>query len=346
MPPVRAAPHDDARAAPRPANHRRTRASRPASTPSNWNAVVLGGAIVAALALAGEPGAPPWLGDELLPAALAGIQPSLADLGPGSGANREGPNYHGYLVRAGLAPAAASALSATGGASDGGLLPPGARAAPAYALYTMAPTHPVAQFHYYADTHATPEAVTQYLFLARHFNDSAMAAGFRALGLATADDPRSAAVTAMNAPFAVLFFTAAGGPADVAALPRARAFPEVHAVTSRSSWADANATFIAWKGSNVSWAWAHAHLDGGSFVFATQGQWFAQELGSDSYSSPDYFGKGRFKLCVGGRRGTRVGGGTAELGRRRVGCCVRRENGEWGAPPRTWLTDASRSVMP
>ena len=290
-------------------------------TPSNWNAVILGGAIVAALAIAGEPTTPTWVGGELLPDAVAGISPSLSDLGRESGANREGPNYHvsaathttinalsmlgshasftwwvkqlshvyycaalslqlallsvcnvccasgcsafrpiegahaplhpqGYLVRSGLAPAASSMITATG--DDGGLLTDGAAHAAAFVLYTMAPTHPVAEFHYWGDTHAIPECVSQYLALARHYNDSAMAYGFRELLLRTADDPQTTETTAMNAPVAVLYFTPAGTASELATLPLARAFPETHSATSRSSWFDANATFIGWKGSNVS----------------------------------------------------------------------------------------------
>lgn len=42
--------------------------------------------------------------------------------------------------------------------------------------------------------------------------------------------------------------------------------------------------------------WAHTHLDGGSFVFVTQGQYFAQDLSSDEYSAPGYFSPTRFNL--------------------------------------------------
>lgn len=299
-------------------------------TPSNWNAVVLGGAVVAALAVAGEPGASAWVAEQLLPAALADMSPSLSDLGPGSGANREGcvaaaavsatprrPTITSTALRSRSHPHphlcdAAQAqlprlprprrprtrllrhLTATG--ADGGLLTPGAAHAASFILYATAPTHPVHSFHYWADSRSMPECVSQYLALARHYGDGAAAFGFRALTLRAPDDPRTAATTAMNAPVALLYFTAAGDAADLARLPLARPFPETHSATSRSSWADPNATIIAWKGSNVSWAWAHSHFDGGSFVYAAEGQWWAQELGSDDYAAPDYFGPGRFRL--------------------------------------------------
>ena len=53
----------------------------------------------------------------------------------------------------------------------------------------------------------------------------------------------------------------------------------------------------------MSWHWAHSHLDQGSFVFATRGQWFAQDLGSDTYAAPGYFSPTRFNLYRTGTRG-------------------------------------------
>jgi hypothetical protein len=41
---------------------------------------------------------------------------------------------------------------------------------------------------------------------------------------------------------------------------------------------------------------ATIYLDGGSFVFVTQGQYFAQDLSSDEYSAPGYFSPNRFNL--------------------------------------------------
>jgi hypothetical protein len=70
----------------------------------------------------------------------------------------------------------------------------------------------------------------------------------------------------------------------------------VAVVTSRSAWEDPAATFVGWKGSNVSWAWAHNHLDQGSFVYGADGVWFASDLGADSYSLPSYFWKERYSL--------------------------------------------------
>ena len=39
---------------------------------------------------------------------------------------------------------------------------------------------------------------------------------------------------------------------------------------------------------------AHNHLDQGSFSFSTAGAWYAEDLGSDSYTLPSYFGPNRW----------------------------------------------------
>ena len=67
------------------------------ATGSNWNTVILGGAIIACLAIGEEPTTPAWVLGELLPAALTGIRSSLATWGD-DGGWMEGNNYAGEGV--------------------------------------------------------------------------------------------------------------------------------------------------------------------------------------------------------------------------------------------------------
>jgi hypothetical protein len=62
------------------------------STDSNWNSVILGGTVMGCLAVLGEPGVPAWVGDELLPAALANLRTWSASAWDPAGAWPEGPN--------------------------------------------------------------------------------------------------------------------------------------------------------------------------------------------------------------------------------------------------------------
>ena len=151
------------------------------STRSNWNTVILGGSIIAALAVAGEAGAPAWVQEELLPRALANLGAwSALGWGP-DGAWAEGPNYAGYAARY-LAPTVAVLRSATG--SDAGLSAlPGVLLSPRFLLAAMAPN---LEYFYYYDTRCDPETVASYLAFAVLANDADSQRGVAALTLALA----------------------------------------------------------------------------------------------------------------------------------------------------------------
>lgn len=265
------------------------------STESNWNMVILGGTVIATLAVEHEPGAPSWV-SQLRADALANIMAwSAGGWGP-SGAWPEGVNYGGYTTRY-IVPLIASLLSATG--SDGGLRAlPGVLAAPRWLVASLAPTRPFPELWAYFDARGTPETIASYLALAAWAKDAAAAAGVKRLltALAPQSPIDDGETTAMNAPLACLYYTPLGAPGDDAALPLVEHWAGPLTAAARSSWTDENATFIGFKAHNTSALWAHTHLDGGSFVFANEGQWFAQELGSDSYAAPGYFSKSRFQL--------------------------------------------------
>jgi hypothetical protein len=270
------------------------------STRSKWNTVILGGAVMGALAVAGEPGAPAWVAGELLPRALANLREwSAAGFGP-EGAWPEGPNYGGYAARY-LAPTIGALRSATG--SDGGLAAlPGVLASPAYLLATMAPN---LQFFYYYDSRCDPETVAAYLAFAVLAGDGARAAGVVDLVLALAPSVPANATSnnVMNAPVALLYYDAAlvaSGSAPAAPpappAPLLAHFDGAALVTARAA-PGPGAAYAAFKGrTTLHGLWAHTHLDAGSFVLQLRNQWWAQDLGSDEYSAPGYFSPSRFKL--------------------------------------------------
>ena len=264
-------------------------------TNSNWNTVILGGSVIAALAIQGEPGAPAWL-DALLADCLADLTAWSASAWAPDGAWPEGLNYGGYTQRY-LVPTIASLLTATGG--DAGLRAlPGVLAGPRFLAAGLAPTRPFPTLFDYFDARTVPETTASWLATAAWAGDAPAAAGVKAAlrALAPAIPANDTETTAMNAPLALLYYTPLGAPGDDAALPLVQRFGGVQVVVSRSSRDDPNATFIAFKGLNTTGNWAHTHLDQGSFVFATQGQFFVQDLGSDSYAAPGYFDGDRFRL--------------------------------------------------
>jgi Heparinase II/III-like protein len=142
--------------------------------------------------------------------------------------------------------------------------------------------------------------VAAYLAFATMSKDAAMQRGILDLVLALAPSipPDSVANNVMNAPVALLYYV----PLEVTGQPSSPPPPTIshfrgaELVTARSSDPTA-AAFIGFKGRRTEHGlWAHTHLDGGTFVFQFKEQWWVQDLGSDQYSAPDYFGKNRFHL--------------------------------------------------
>ncbi len=74
--------------------------------------------------------------------------------------------------------------------------------------------------------------------------------------------------------------------------PRDAMFRNVDVACFRSAWNDSTATYVGFKG-----GWnriGHWHLDIGSFVFESQGERFAIDLGREVYQLPGYFGRQRY----------------------------------------------------
>ncbi len=69
-------------------------------------------------------------------------------------------------------------------------------------------------------------------------------------------------------------------------------FEPADAITLRTRWNDADATFLATKAGEI--GASHGHFDAGSFVLDALGRRWAHDLGSDSYALPGYFGAQRW----------------------------------------------------
>lgn len=132
---------------------------------------------------------------------------------------------------------------------------PGVSGAAFFALSHLTPRH---EDWAWDDSPAVPETRSQHLALAGYFGQAGVAAAVRGWVEAVYVPPDSSDVVAMNYPVALLYFTALGSPADVAALQRHAHFAAQHTFSVRSSWSDPGASFIAWQ------VWGGAARGGGS----------------------------------------------------------------------------------
>lgn len=71
-------------------------------------------------------------------------------------------------------------------------------------------------------------------------------------------------------------------------LPKDTYLRDVEFVAMRNSWVDASGAWLSYHGGQA--VVNHSHLDTGTFVFDLAGIRWAQDLGSDDYNMPGYFG--------------------------------------------------------
>lgn len=237
----------------------------------NWNFVCNGGAIIGALAIADEE---PALAGTLLAQALASLPVALASYAP-DGAWAEGPVYWDYGTRY-LVSALAALTSALG--TDFGLSD--ARGLSVTGRFRLHITGPTGLYFNFADASARAGASPALFWLARRYDDPAVAFGAReaALSGASARD--------------LLWFDTRGSAADLAALPLDIRYQAAQLALFRSAWNDKEAIYVGFKGGDN--AVNHAHLDLGTFVLDALGQRWAVDLGPDDYDLPGYFGAERW----------------------------------------------------
>ena len=250
----------------------------------NWNQVCNGGLLTAALALADEEPA-------LARTVIAGVRTSLplaTEAYQPDGAYPEGPGYWDYGTGYNVL-LLAILESALGTDFDLGKAPAFDRTA----LYRLYVQSPAGLGFNYADGGPRLGAASEYTWLAQRYAQPAALAHSRALlAEAIATKRPGHESDRLFALHAVWF-------PEPAAIPSVEALPldvrfrgRAQLAIFRSAWDDQRALFLGFKaGSNTV---NHSHLDLGSFVLDADGVRWAQDLGSDDYDLPGYFGAKRW----------------------------------------------------
>lgn len=143
----------------------------------------------------------------------------------------------------------------------------------------------------FADSHPRAEAPTcAQSWLATHYKDSAQATATRKLyTLALEKDGKNFKVS-NYLPLALLWLPPA--PPAAEELPKTAFYHGEQALALfRTGW-NPNDTWLGIKGGTP--AASHSHMDVGSFVYDAHGIRWAQDLGSDDYNMPGYFGGQRW----------------------------------------------------
>jgi hypothetical protein len=199
---------------------------------------------------------------------------ALASYAP-EGAWAEGPVYWDYGTRY-LVSALAALTSALG--TDFGLSD--ARGLSLTGRFRLHVTGPTGLYFNFADANARAGASPALFWLARRYDDPAVAFGAR--------DAAQWGASARD----LLWFDSRGTSADLAALPLDIRYQAAHLAFFRSAWNDKDALYLGFKGGDN--AVNHAHLDLGTFVLDALGQRWAVDLGPDDYDLPGYFGAERW----------------------------------------------------
>lgn len=250
----------------------------------NWNQVCNGGWIATALALADEE---PAIARKVLAGARKSLPLVMAAYQP-DGAYPEGPGYWGYGTGYNV-----FAIAMLESALGTDLELSKADAFDRTVVYRLHVQSPTGQSFNYADGGAGLSAQPEYTWLAQRFHQPIAEAHCRSLlqneidhKLRDAESGRFFALHAVWFPNATTTSSGATAPLDV----RFRGPAEL--VMFRSGWNDPHALFVAFKAgrNDVN----HSHLDLGSFVLDADGIRWSQDLGSDNYNMPGYFGGQRW----------------------------------------------------
>ena len=243
------------------------------SAKNNWNPVCNGGMVAGALAIADEE---PKLANRILKCMRVSLPRAMVSFAP-DGGWAEGPGYWSYCTRyvaylcADLKAALGTDLefTKTDGLSHTGY----------FRIYCCGP---IGKSFNFADATEDVEKAWQMMWLSKTFANTIFAGQELLIGR---DGPDI---------FHLLFY-ATGDTAKTAAIegiPLNALFKGVNVAFLRSSWTDAKAVFIGFKGGDNKAN--HSHLDLGTFVLDGAGCRWALDLGPDNYHLPGYFGKERF----------------------------------------------------
>jgi hypothetical protein len=237
----------------------------------NWAQVCGGGLTLGALAIGDEE---PVICSDILQRSFKTFVGGMEALGPDGGCP-EGPGYWDYATQysvyciAGLDSALGTdwGLSGMPGFADTG-------------MYRIETTGPTGMPFNYADGGEGPVGSSPQLFwMARRYNRPAYAA-FQRSNIRTASNPFD------------LLWLDTRGTFPSPETPTDSVFRAIDVATFRGSPTDPNTTYIGFKGGNN--RANHAHLDLGTFVLDALGKRWANDLGSDDYNLPGYFGPKRW----------------------------------------------------
>ena len=260
---------------------------------NNWNFVCNGGLIITALAIGDEE---PILAEKIIRKAFDSLPKALQSYAP-DGAWFEGPAYWEYGTSY-LAMLSSSLLSALG--NDYGMSEyPGLTNTGRFFMDTIGPS---GNFFNFADSGIRPHvSVPALVWLAQRYQQPLLAwynhqllnSYYQNLKNPDFSKPRHADLNRIFA-LEIIWFIPGNFPEEDV-LPLDTYYRGLTDVTFfRSSWIN-DALWVGFKAGKNSLN--HAHLDCGSFVFETQGQRWAEDLGSDDYNLPGYFDR-----TDGGRR--------------------------------------------
>ena len=258
----------------------------------NWNCVCTSGGVTAVLALYGDAAAPPWAWAEVFAPLLSGVAPCVAAYHEDSSWS-EGPAYWGYASKYNVW--LFSALQSVFGDTAGLAQLPGVPLAARFPIYSAGANAILgtAEQANWADAGTSQDwsPFASWWGGASGFNDRAAVyyarLGTRLLG------PKSLTAFAWGGFVeALAFYDPEGVEADLLALPTAHFYDYIQVASWRSPWKAAQNNFLHIKGGNS--AWNHNHLDLGSFVYDFNGVRYAEDMGSDNYDLPGYFGPQRW----------------------------------------------------
>jgi hypothetical protein len=239
----------------------------------NWNQVCNGGIGIGALAIAESE---TELSDAIVKYALKSIPLAMGSYAPDGGWN-EGPGYWHYATRYNVYFLAA--LESALGTDLGLAKLPGFDRAGHFRVYFSSPA---GQTFNYADAGSGVESAEEMFWLARRFAQPVYAWQEQQI------------LSGRNRPHALdlLWYQPAAQSPKQAGWPLDAYYEGVQVAFLRSAWDDPNAIFVGVKGGDNKAN--HSHLDLGSFVLDALGQRWAEDLGSDNYNMPAYFGNKRW----------------------------------------------------
>ncbi len=236
----------------------------------NWNQVCNAGMVLGALAVADEE---PDLAACVVANATTSIKRAIAKYAP-DGGWPEGPAYWNYATSytTYLLASLHTALGMDFGLSEmDGLAETG--------NFRLHITGPLGRTFNFADSNSEEEGAPMLFWLARCFDRPSYAWSERQIRVQP---------SALD----LLWFDPRGQGPRAERTPTDALFRSVDVATFRSTWEDANAVFVGFKGGNN--RANHSHLDLGTFVLDAEGQRWAVDLGPDDYNLLGYFGNKRF----------------------------------------------------